>query len=236
MNRSRRQRTIAERTQIIKDRDAGKAFAEIQTTDPQGALPQATPQIGQDLDCLLFRQDEVNAQGQALAVDNRIGRRHAIKTRRAIFGFAGGPQALGLLALAIIRAVVKVHRDLYGATTPQLLRPIRGQRRIDLPFQARQIFDPQLLVEIAAYSFAIRSVRQFGTDRFNRAFLDADSDQDLIKRLAVAAIPVGFERQVLLQRGLSTPQDFRVIEFRLIIAAILFFIGLSFPLSVVQNK
>jgi hypothetical protein len=92
-----------------------------------------------------------------------------------------------------------------------------------------------LLVEIAANSLPIRSADQFGANRFNRAFLDADSDQDLIKRLARAAIPIGFQGQMLFERRLSAPQDFRVIEYRLIITAV-FFTGLSFLLSVVQNK
>jgi hypothetical protein len=55
------------------------------------------------------------------------------------------------------------------------------------------------------------------------------------KRLARAAIPIGFQGQMLFERRLSAPQDFRVIEYRLIITAV-FFTGLSFLLSVVQNK
>ncbi len=84
-------------------------------------MPQAKPQISQDLDGLLFRQDEVIAQDHALAVGNFAGDRHAVKTHRSIFSFAAPLQALDLLTLAVIREVVKIHRDLGQAITPQLL-------------------------------------------------------------------------------------------------------------------
>ncbi len=225
--RTRDQRWLVAAAQILVDRDAGKTFVEIEATDLQSAQPHCASQLSQHIHDLLLRQDEANCQGHALSVDNRVSRGHAIETRCSGLRLAAHPEALLLFLLAIVRAVVKINGDLDRTTAAQLLRPVCRQPGIDTTLQLRQFFDGQLLIDVAANRLWVWRASQFATDRFNCPTIGRHANQDIIERLALAAVTIRLRRQMLFQGLLCLTEYFFVIELRLIIRV--FFTGLSFP-------
>src|SRR5262249_39780693 len=189
------QRSLFRAAQVLEDRDAGKTFIKIEDANPQRPQQQPLPQISDHFHGLIPWQDESNRQGHSLPMLDGVSRRDSVETSCPIFGFATHPQAFLLFLLAVVRAVVEIEGDFYGATTPQFLRPVGSQAIVDRALQFRQLFNRELLPEIAANGLGIRSSSQFRANRFGRSTVGSDSNQDVRERFACDAIAIGFQRQ-----------------------------------------
>src|SRR5499427_2096750 len=218
------QSSLLAAAQILEHRDAGKTFVEIEDSDPQRPQQQPLPQVPHHFHSLIPWQDESNRQGHSLPMLDGVSRRDSVETSCPIFGFATHPEAFLLFLLAVVRAVVEIEGDFYGATTSQFLRPVGSQAVIDRALQFRQLFNYKLLPKIAANGLGIRGAGQFRADRFSRSTIGRDSNQDVIERFAGDAIAIGLQRQVYFQGFFRLTQDFIIIEFGLIIIPILIII------------
>src|SRR6516225_2149390 len=218
------QRRLLAAAQVLERRDAGKTFIEIEGANPQRPPQQHLPQFLDHFHGLIPWQDESNRQGHSLPMEDGVDCRDPIETRRSLFGFPAHIQGFLLFLLAVVRAVVKIEGDFYGAATSQFLRPVGSQAVVDRALQILQLFNPELLPEIAANGLGIRGAGQFRADRFGRSTIGCDSNQDVIERVACDAIPVRFQRQEYFQGLFRLTQDFFIIEFGLIIIPILIII------------
>ena len=86
------------------------------------------------------------------------------------------------------------------------------QRGIQLPFQFRQVFDPQLVIEIAAHSLRLDDPQPIRADRLERPAIGGDAEQDVIQVGGRSEIALSFERQIVLQQLAGFIQHFLIAQ------------------------
>src|SRR5215203_2881229 len=188
-------RLEAAATQELDDRDGGKAAVQIEARNLDFQGLYAFEEEAKNLRVGLFCQHKLDRQGEAAAAEDDIGGRHAVDARGALFGFAAHPEALVLLAFAIVGLVVIIDGDLERAKPEQEVGG-RRQSRIDRRFDSRQLFGVELLVEALTKGGGTGDVGEIGAQRLQRVARGGDAKQEVKQLGRGAGVAVGLEAEM----------------------------------------
>lgn len=211
-NRTSDNRRLTAASQKADHFEAGKPAIQIKQRSLYLQAFQAIEEKFQDALVTLFARDELDGQRQAQAVSDEISCRHAIDARGARFGGGSDPQAVGLLGFAVVGLVMVINRYFLRAEAKRKGQG-GGQGLIDGPLQLGQLFDAQLLVDIASDRVSARCRLKVRAERFECVTRGGDAKQDVKKLIGGANIAVGFELQIRHQMLFSLLEHVVIAQF-----------------------